>query len=137
MGENKHINELDAFAKKYIKDIQPEQPSLDFTANLMQKINEASKVNVVKTKSLISKKGWFGIAVLVVATLCITFLQVGESSLQSFKLSFSFLDKLQTPDLLKNVSFSNTTIYAFLFFGIMMVVQFTYLKNYFDKRLES
>ena len=38
MGENKHIKELDAFAKKYVKEISTEQPSLDFTASLMKKI---------------------------------------------------------------------------------------------------
>ena len=38
MGENKYIEELDTFSKKYVKEIQQEKPSLDFTSSIMQNI---------------------------------------------------------------------------------------------------
>lgn len=137
MGENKHVKELDAFAKKYVKDIEQEKPSSDFTSILMQKIVEESKVNVFKTKSLISKKGWLGIALILLCTLVITFNQSGESRLDTFNINFSFFDKIQFINLFEVGAISNTTIYAFLFFGVMIAFQITYLKNYFDKRVNN
>lgn len=137
MGENKHIKELDAFAKKYVKEIPNEQPSVDFTANLMQKITIESPIKAFKTTSLITKKGWFAIAVLVLVTLGIPFFKSGESTLQRFNINFSFFENLQATQFLDTVSISNTTIYAFIFFGLMIAIQFTYLKQYFDKRFQN
>lgn len=137
MGENKHIKELDSFTKKYVKEIEQEQPSLNFTENLMQKIALETKSSVIKSKSLISKKGWFGIVVLLVSSLVIAFYQSGESRLDTLNINFSFLDKLQFTNLFEVVTISNTTLYAFLFFGLMIAFQITYLKNYFDKRASN
>jgi hypothetical protein len=54
MGENKHIEELDAFAKKYVKEIKQDKPSLDFTASIMEIITKESASKVFKTTALIS-----------------------------------------------------------------------------------
>lgn len=135
MGENKHMKELDAFAKKYVKEVPPEQPSINFTANLMHKIAVETKTEVFKTKSLISKKGWFGIASVVIATLFLAFNHTGESNLNIPEFDFSFFDKIQVLNIFDKVSFSNTTVFAFIFFGLMIAIQFIYLKKYFDKRL--
>lgn len=57
MGENKHIKEIDAFTKKYVKEIKTETPSLDFTSNLMKSIQQLDAVKSVTVyKPLISKK---------------------------------------------------------------------------------
>ena len=73
MGENKHIKELDAFAKKYVQEIPEEKVSLDFTASIMKSIATESKNSVFKTKALIPKKGWFLIASLIIAIFFIPF----------------------------------------------------------------
>lgn len=137
MGENKHIKELDAFAKKYVKEIEQEQTSLDFTANLMQKIVLESQVKAFKPKSLISIKGWLSIAAFVIVTLGIAFFQSEDSILKSLNLNLSFFEKFDATKLVDNISISNSTIYAFIFFGLMIAVQITYLKQYFDKRFET
>lgn len=134
MGENKNIKELDAFAKKYVKEIQQEKPSLDFTASLMDKIVEVKMAIPFKASPLISKKVWFAIVAIVIAVLGISYQSTGDKVAVLSKLDFSFIDNVQITTILDGVSISNTVLYAFLFFGLMIVVQFVYLKNHFNKR---
>ncbi|WP_397447210.1 hypothetical protein [Polaribacter sp. R77954] len=137
MGENKHIKELDVFARKYVKEIPQEQLPIDFTSNLMQKIHLEPKANVFKTQALISKKGWFSIAAFAILTLLLAFNTSRKDNLNIPKINFSFFDLLQDSHILKGFSLSTTTVYAFIFFGLMIAIQFTYLKKYFDKRMSE
>lgn len=136
MGENKHIKELDAFAKKYVQEIDQEKPSLDFTASLMNKIVLESKSEVFKVKALITKKGWFVISLLVAAVIFIPFNSSEKNVLNLPELDFSFLDKIQIPSLFESFSVSNTVLYAVLFFGLMFFAQVVFIKNHFNKKLE-
>ena len=88
MGENKHIKELDAFAKKYVKEISTEQPSLDFTASLMKKITLEKNLEVFKAKSLISKKGWMLIAASILALIFISVSNITLYAVLFFGLLF-------------------------------------------------
>ena len=136
MEENKHIKEFDAFAKKYLKEIKTESLSKDFTASLMNKIVLENSKSVINTKALISKKVWVVIFASVLAVVLIPFKASEKSLITMPKLDFSFLEKIQTPNLLENVSVSNTVMYAILFFGLMFMVQVIFLKNHFNKRFE-
>lgn len=130
MEENKHTEKLDAFAKKYIKEIKQEQPSLDFTRSIMQTISKENTSKVIKVKALISKRAWSLIAVIVLAAIFIP-LKTSEKSFINFpEINFSFMDKIQFPVF----SVSNTVLYAVLFFGIMFFAQVVFLKNHFNKR---
>lgn len=134
MGENKHIHELDAFAKKYIKEITQEKPSIDFTKNVMTKIAAESKSSIYKNTSLISKKVWFVLGVVFVAILFIPFKQ--NSTLYTVpKINFNFFKNYQVSTVFNNISFSDITFYAILLFGLMVFGQIIYLKKYFDKRI--
>ncbi|WP_439132458.1 hypothetical protein [Polaribacter sp.] len=135
MGENKHIKELDTFAKKYVKEIPKAEPSIDFTSNLMQKISLEANIQTLKTTSLISKKGWFAIVAMVVVTLFLAFKNTGESPFSFPEIKLNFLNQFNEFNVVKSISLSNTTVYAFVFFGLMIGIQFTYLKKYFDKRM--
>ena len=130
MGENKHIKELDAFAKKYVKEISTEQPSLDFTASLMKKITLEKNLEVFKAKSLISKKGWMLIAASILALIFISFFTTTESAFNLPKIEFNFLDKLQFTNLFDTLSVSNITLYAVLFFGLLFFAQIVFLKKH-------
>ena len=134
MGENKHINELDAFAKKYVKEIEQEKPSVDFTASLMKNILTESKTKAFKTKALISKKGWVIIAVLVFAIVLISFKSTEKSLFKLPEFNFSFFNEIKIPNFLPDLSFSNTVFYAVFFFGLMIVAQVVFLKNHFNKK---
>jgi hypothetical protein len=133
LEEIKNSNELDAFAKKYVKEIKLESPSNDFTTSLMSKIVSEHQVKSVFTaKALISKKGWFVISLFILAVIFIPF-QSPEKSLISFPdFNFSFFDKIEIPDF----SFSNAVLCAILFFGLMFLAQVFFLKNHFTKRFE-
>lgn len=135
MGENKHIKELDTFAKKYVKEIEQEKPSVDFTASLMQKIAlESVNVEVFKAKALISKKGWFIISSLIIGLVFIPFKASEKSLFNLPEVDLSFFDKLQIPNLFESISVSNTVLYAIFFFGLMIIAQVVFLKKHFEKR---
>jgi hypothetical protein len=136
MEENKNSHELDAFAKKYVKEIHAESPSKDFTASLMSKIVREHQKSVFKSEALISKKVWFLLFALSIALLFIPFKKSEERLLNLPRIDFSFLDRMQMPNLFENFSVSNTVTYAICFFGLMFMAQVVFLKNYFNKRFE-
>lgn len=134
MGENKHITELDAFAKKYVKEIEQEQPSVNFTATLMKSILEESKVKIIKPKALISKKGWAIITVLVLTIVIASFKKSKEKLFNVSEFKFTFLDYIQIPDFIPSITISNPVFYTILFFGLMIFAQVVFLKKHFNKR---
>lgn len=134
MGEDKHIEELDTFTKKYIKEIKEEAPSIDFTANLMT-VLEKETVDVYKATPLISKKGWFFLgAILVVSIL---FVSRGTSlswmKMPTLQLDFSY--HIQMPNLFEGITISNIMLFACFFFTLMIFGQIIMLKNHFTKHL--
>ena len=135
MGENKHIKELDNFSKKYIKDIDTEKLSPEFTSELMKKIQVLNVYKVQSFTPLISKKVWFLIGFLLVAILSIPFSSNKESILSVPKLDVTFLNKFQLSNLFESVSISNTTFSIICLFGFMIFIQFIYLKKYFESRI--
>ena len=135
MGENKHIKELDNFSKKYIKDIDTEKLSPEFTSELMKKIQVLNVYKVQSFTPLISKKVWFLIGFLLVAILSIPFNSNEESILSVPELDVTFLNKFQLSNLFESVSISNTTFSIICLFGFMIFIQFIYLKKYFESRI--
>ena len=135
MEENRNISEIDAFAKKFIKEIPQEKPSVDFTASIMKSIHEESKESVFTTKALISKKGWFLILGILITVLFIPIKGSEKSLIPMSKINFSFLDKFQMPNIFDSFSVSNTTQYAVFFCALMLIAQVIFLKGYFEKRL--
>ena len=137
MGENKHIKELDAFAKKYVKEIDTESPSLNFTASILDKIAlENTKESVFKTKALISKKSWFVIIASLLAIVLLTNQYSEKSIFNIFETDFSFIDKIQIPNFFETISISNTVLISVFLFGLMFIAQVVYLKNHFNKRFD-
>ena len=135
MGENKHITELDAFAKKYVKEIKKAQPSKAFTESLMHKIAMEPKTKVYTSEALISKKVWAILAVFFVTILCIPFQSSKVSDQKFWDFDFSFFSNFKLNNWLTTISISHTTFYVFLIFGALVAVQFFYLKRYLDSRL--
>ncbi len=136
MGENKNIKELDAFVKKYVREIKQEELSKDFTASIMHKIAINKIATPFKVAPLITKKVWFIIAASVLAIICFSYQFSENESIFLTTLDFSFVHKFQLSSITEELTYSKTTVYAFLFFGLMIAIQFVYLNNYFNKRLE-
>jgi hypothetical protein len=136
MEEINNSKQLDAFAKKYVKEIPTENPSIDFTTSLMNKIVVENQKSVLITKALITKKGWFAIFLSVLAVVLIPFNSTEKSFINVPKLDFSFFESIQMPNFLESFSVSNTVLYAIFFFGLMFFAQVVFLKNHFNKRFE-
>jgi len=136
MGENKHIEEIHAFTKKYVQEIPVETPSLDFTSNLMQKIGELQPFkSAITYKPLISRKAWFIVFAAIIAAVFIPFKSTKESIFTVPELNFSFLEKLNFSGMLENINVSNTTLYFTIIFSVLVSIQIFYLKGYFEKQI--
>lgn len=136
MGENKHIKELDAFAKKYVKEIATEKTSANFTKNVLDLILEEEKKAVYKATPIISKKTWLFVS-LFIASCC--FFLFKENSTENFefpKIDFSFFTNLTSYNILENISISPSIMYAVVIFSVLVFIQIGYLKNYLNKQIE-
>lgn len=135
METHNNQEQLEAFVKKYVKEIPLEEPSDDFTNQVMSKI-EAQQSSLTKYVPLIGWKIW-SLVVLVLSALFFIPFQKSENPIFD-KVTLDIWIK-SVRDQLPNfsgLSVSDTTSYAFLFFAIMMVIQIYYLKNYFSKRYD-
>ena len=138
MGENKHIEEMDAFAKKYVKEISTESPSLDFTANLMGKINQLQDAkSTIVYKPLISKKGWFVIFAAIITVIFIPFQSKEEGLFTLPELNLSFLEKFNFSGLFDTIQVSNSLLYLAITFPVLVGIQILYLKGHFEKQING
>lgn len=137
MGENKHIEELDAFAKKYVKDVEQELPTFDFTSSVMNKITEVEISSVYKTTPLISKKVW--VLLFSLLTVCIVYVSKGKSIFSSWKMpeKFKISTNIEFPDLFQGITVSNTMLTACFFFTVLIFIQIYLFKNRFEKEIDS
>ena len=111
-----------------------EQPSQNFTDNVMSKIDSISNASATVYKPLISKPVWFLILGSFVALVCYIYFKepaVDSGWFDRFDLSNVSINPLE------NVSFhfSKTLIYAVVFLAIMVSIQVPVLKHYFNKRM--
>ena len=136
MEENKKNIELDTFAKKYIQEIKEESLSKDFTTSLMSAIVLENSKSVTVSKALISKKAWFVILSIVLAVVLIPFKSQEKPLFTMPELDFSFIEKIQIPNVLESFAVSNTVLYAIFLFGLMLIAQVLFLKNHLNKRFE-
>lgn len=132
-NENKYIDNL---IEDVMKQTALETPSFNFTANVMQQITADSKSTATVYKPLISRTGWFTIAASVLALIGFIVL-TGDAQNSNWFNTFdlNILSNIKLPNPFSGIEFSHTTLYALLFFGIMVCIQIPLLKNYFDKRL--
>ncbi|CAM1369964.1 hypothetical protein [Tenacibaculum xiamenense] len=133
MGENKHVDELDNFMKKYVKEIEVESPSIDFTKNIMNSINTMENSEVFKAKPLISTKVWIVLGAILIVSMF--FVSKGQSF--SEMVTIPELENLPSFDI-SNISIpinvSDTMLYTCFFFTIMVFVQIYMLKDFLTRR---
>jgi hypothetical protein len=135
MKEKKN-KELDKLVEDVMKHSALETPSFHFTSNVMQQLTADSNSTAIVYKPLISKTGWIVLSLSVLAVMIyILFSGDTQSSGWFDAIDFSLLSNIKIPNLFSGIKFSHTTLYAFLFFGIMVCVQIPLLKSYFNKRL--
>ncbi len=135
MEENKHVDELDGFMKKYVKDMDIETPSIDFTKNIMNTIHSLENKEVFKAKPLISGKTWFVLGLILVVS--ILFVSQGKSISELITIpDASRLSSIEIPNISFDITVSNTMLYTCLLFSVMAFVQIYVLKGFFSRRLD-
>jgi len=138
MGENKHNKVIDAFAKKYVKENPTESTSVDFTSKLMKSIAQLAPVNsTLVYRPLISKKGWFFVALSIITVVLVPFnTNTNKEEIVTLpKLDFYFLNKLSYSSAIENLAVSNTTFIITVIFGLFLLVQILFIKGFFEKKL--
>jgi len=126
---------LDDFTKKLVKELPSEQPSSAFLNNVMNAVNAIEVKESKVCKPLISMKVWFLIVVSIVVSMFLL-LKTEPIKRPEFlpEVDTSKLFSIFSTDYSLTFTTSNTVIYGFLFFAIMMTIQIVYLKNHHNKQ---
>lgn len=122
---------LDAFIKQLIQEVALEDPSADFTKNVLSKIDEVSQITQTTSYTpLISRTAWY---VLALGTISLLMLAIfGNIEFDFFLKNSDFFAKLSDKKSILNlpsISFSNVVVYASLALGFFVYVQIYLLKK--------
>ncbi|MUU77721.1 hypothetical protein [Winogradskyella endarachnes] len=129
--DNKKIEQ---FINNIMSEAGLEQPSLDFTANVLSQIEVTSTSNATVYKPLISKSVWILILGSFIAL-------IGYVIIGNTETTASWIDRLELPkvslNLFENVSshLSSTLMYAFVLLALMVSIQVPLVKYYFKNRI--
>lgn len=124
---------IEALINKLIAADTLEQPTLDFTDKVMEKVAETS-TNATVYKPLISKYMWWSIAASFLAL-------VGYVLFQKPSDNISIAERYSLPEVSLNpleglsFDFSSTLMYAIVLLAIMVSIQVTILKHYFNNKM--
>jgi len=130
-NEDKHIEKL---IDHIMKDQTLESPSFDFTSKIMSQVIATKTSNVTVYKPLISKSVLIGIIAGIIALVSYGILY-GNPKPSRWTNSFYFI-------LLYNINFSDsfhmskTATYSIVLTSLFLLIQISFLKNYFDKKYE-
>lgn len=128
---------LDRLAKKVMQSSLPESPSLDFTTNVMAKIEASTISHKTVYKPIISKRAWLILIILVVGSLSYGFFSGGIESLGWFDtIDYGIISNNKVTEAISGIKFSKTLMYAIGFCGLVFFIQISMMKHYFNKRLE-
>ena len=126
---------LDQLSRKIMGKSNMEQPSLDFTSQVMLQIKTLTTSGAFIYKPLISKWVWWCMGVLVssIFTYVLFFSsESGAGATQHFLLKDEIFGKMGSP--FQNFNISEVSLYAVLLFCLMLYVQIPIIKAYRKKR---
>ena len=111
---NARINKEDEFMSRIMKDFEMSNPSEDFTAKVMERVELESVLPGFIVKPLISKAGWIGIGIgIFILMLVILLSSNGETSSQSWvseNLGWNFSLSQINFEKWRIIDFSNSTL---------------------------
>ncbi|NDV17078.1 hypothetical protein GO009_13680 [Muricauda sp. TY007] len=126
---------LEAFIDKLMEDAPLESPSVDFTQNVVQKIEAEAHHEVFEYKPLLSGKLLTFLSVAFVALLVYFGSQVGVDNGQGWFKNLNMEAWFQTDwGWMQHYASSKIMLYGFLFLGLMFFAQIPWLKRQMDKR---
>jgi len=130
---------LDKLAKKVMQSVSLERPSLDFTANIMAKVETASiSSNITAYQPLISRRTWIIVSLLVIGLL--VYSVFGNTTTEGLgwfdKFDFSIISNNKITETISGITFSKTLMYAVVLCGLVFFIQIPMMKYYLNKRLD-
>ena len=117
--------------KDAVKKVGLAQPSPDFTARVMQKIEASEQVTAYKP--LIPQKGWLVIAVTSLIVIIFSFYFADQMAFDWFDLEK--LSAYFTFDLSANISLSRNMVYGMLLTAAVILLQVPLLASRHSRRL--
>jgi len=124
---------IEAFIDKLMSHEVLEKPSVNFTDNVMSKVEAISNSTATVYKPLISKSVWAIILLGFVAL--VGYVIFNEPSANSSWLDRIDLSGVSNPLEHISFNFSKTLMYAMVFFALMFSIQIPLLKQYFNNRM--
>lgn len=135
MEENEKY--LDDFTSKIIKKTPLDNPSGNFTDAILHEINIKVKNEVTIYKELISKKIIILLCVALIGLLFFAVFNFNQNATNWLAfLSMEAIPQLKIPEMVPNITFSSKVLYAVIIFSLVFFVQISFLKKYFDERLD-
>lgn len=116
---------------KMMSETTLETPSIGFTSTIMSQVLVVEKSKIKAYKPLISKSIWVFIGLSIVALT--VYLSLAKTT-YNVEMGNVYLDRMT--DLFSGIHFSKKTLYAILIVPVMILVQITLLKNYYDKKYQ-
>lgn len=130
--EDKRLNDL---IDKIMEETSLDTPSIDFTSNIMTKVELIANTNVTTYRPLISKQVWFGVLILIIGAMVYPLFYSTTETSWLTNMDFNKFSYHIIVSRLSNLAFSKIMIYSVVIFALMFAVQSSLLKVYFNKRL--
>ena len=131
---NELDKKIDGLVKKAIQNNELDVPSLNFTDNIMQTIEATENNKSVVYKPLISKTVWFAIFIGFAGLIIYSFYtpNISSDNIVGFDKILSYLPSINLP----KITLSKIAFNSILLISVIIVIQFSMLKNYFNKRID-
>jgi multisubunit Na+/H+ antiporter MnhB subunit len=128
--------QVENLVDKMMKSSALESPSVDFTSQILSKIENLQQSKSTVYQPLISKRVWAGIVGVCMVFLVYIFNTTSiESSSWFATIDFSKFTNNRVSESLSDYTFSKTMMYAIILLSVMVFIQIPLLKNHFEKRL--
>jgi hypothetical protein len=125
---------IERIVNKAMKSSQIEQPSFNFTEQVMSQV-EAYETGKISYKPLISKKHWMIIATSIIVLTVILMFRETEHQPTYLSPLYNLLNSdfsyIRIPS---NLNISNVFMYGILLFGLLFGIQVPLVKYYYFKR---
>lgn len=131
MKTDRNIEEM---TNKIFAEMPLESPSKHFVDKVMKQVHLAANAKSSVYQPLISKKGWFVILICVIGGVVYNLLNPTALGISIEWLNFSFIEKIQFPEILTGVQLPDFFGITFMFFALVVVFQMIALSRYFGKR---
>ncbi|MBT8310207.1 MAG: hypothetical protein HKO72_01890, partial [Flavobacteriaceae bacterium] len=117
---DKANNQIEKLADRLMKESSLESPSMDFTSQVMAKVDALAKSDVTAYRPLISKRVWTIVAIVMIASVVyLMFNGANEESILA-SVDLSVLSENKLTNAFSGLNFSRTIAYAVGILALMM-----------------